>query len=254
MADWEGTTPFFNPDPDELGTDDDMQVLNFVDYGDDLMRDTQVIRKYQGIANAMGNRIVINDQATVDSFEIDLGDGARMICFAANGFVRGRSARASKVNTPNERSLSFLVHYNNFDYLISGDLIGRDSGAENAEVEKAVGEAIVAADFSVDILHVNHHGADNASESDFLTAIEPEVAIISAGNGNSHSHPRNAALNRLVEAGVYRVIQTSWGTTQERVSDDVRDHQAIFQGDVIISTDGNDYEIFTSRTYSTDED
>lgn len=254
VVDWEGPTPFFIPDPDELGTDDDVRVLNFVDYGDDLMRDTQVIRKYQGMANAMGNRIAINDQATVDGFEIDLGDGARLICFAANGFVRNRATRVAKVTTPNERSLSFLLHYKTFDYLISGDLIGRESGAEDAEVEKAVGEAIVAAGFQVDVLHVNHHGADNASEADFLTAIKPEVAIISAGNGNSHEHPRHAALQRLVASGVYRIVQTSWGNTDETIDAAVRDQQAIYQGDVLIATDGNEYTISTGRTFSTDED
>lgn len=253
IADWLGPTPFFEPDPEELGTDDDLVVHNFVDYGDGLMRNTQTIRKYQGLANAMGNRITINDQAGVDGFEIDLGNGARMICFAANGYVRNRGARVARVNTPNERSLSFLVNYRNFDFLVSGDLIGRSSGRENAKVEIAVGQAIVAAGFSVDILHVNHHGANNASAAEFLELIQPEIAIISAGNGNDHAHPRNATLQRLVDAGVYRVIQTSWGTTRDRIADDIRDHQAIYQGDIVIRTDGNAYEISTARTYNADE-
>ncbi len=253
-ADWLGTPEFFNPDPDELGTGDDLPVDNFIDYGDALMRDTQAIRKYQGIANAMGTRTVLNSQDDVDSFEIDLGGGARMICFAANGFVRGRGARVSNVNRPNERSLSFLVNYGQFDFLISGDLSGRASGADNAEVERAVGQAIVNAGFSVDILHVNHHGADNASEADFLELIEPEIAIISAGNGNTHEHPRNAVLQRLVDAGVYRIIQTSWGTTEDVIADDIRDHQAIYQSDVVITSDGERYTISTARTFETDED
>ncbi|RED10699.1 ComEC/Rec2 family competence protein, partial [Parasphingopyxis lamellibrachiae] len=232
-ADWLGPREFFLPDPEELGTGDDLIVRNFVDYGAELMRDdTQAIEKYQGMANAMGTRITLNSQADVDSFEIDLGSGARMILFAANGFVRGRSARVDNVDTPNERSLSFLVTYGNFDFLISGDMTGQASGAENAEVEFAVGQAIVAAGFDVDVLHANHHGADNASETRFLELIRPEIAIVSAGNRNSHEHPRNAALERMVTAGVDRIFQTEWGTTESPISLDVRDHHAVWQQDI----------------------
>ncbi|MEH6517825.1 MAG: hypothetical protein V7742_14160 [Halioglobus sp.] len=216
------------------------------------MRSTQAIRKYQAFANGMGERVTINDQATVDNFEIDLGDGAKMICFAANGFVRGNTSRVSSVNTPNERSLSFLINYENFDFLISGDLIGRASGSENARVEEAVEQAVVDAGFTVDVLHANHHGANNASESNFLSLIRPEIAIISAGNGNTHHHPDNDALQRLVDAGVYRIIQTSWGTTEDRIPGDIRDHQAIYQGDIVITSDGEDYETSTKRGFIAD--
>lgn len=254
-VDWVGPE-FFMPDPDELGTGDDLPVKNFVDYGDNVMRTgVQAIVKYQGMANAMGRRIIINDQATVDSFEIDLGGGARMICFAANGFVRGQSARVADVDTPNEKSLSFLITFGEFDYLISGDLIGQKTSpfsfsSENARVEFAVGEALIDAGFDVDILHVNHHGADNASESDFLNLIKPNIAIISAGNRNSHKHPTNGTLKRLVDAGVDRIFQTAWGTTVNQIPEEVRDHHAIWQQDITIRTDGEKYAIETSRSWT----
>jgi hypothetical protein len=214
------------------------------------MRDTEAIKKYQRFANAMGDRITLNDQEDADSFEIDLGGGARMICFATNGYVRGRSSRVADVNTPNERSLSFLVHFGDFDYLISGDLIGRRYGNEDARVEEAVGKAIVDAGFNVDVLHVNHHGANNASSTSFLDIIKPEIAIISAGNRNDHEHPNNDALRRLVDAGVDRIFQTAWGTTEEQIPMDIRDHQAIWQQDVIVRSDGKYFWIETSRRWS----
>lgn len=250
VADWLGAAAFFEPDPAELGTGDDLIVHHFVDYGEDLMRDdSQAIAKYNNIANAMGERIALNAQTDVDNFEIDLGSGARMILFAANGFVRGRQHRIPNVNTPNERSLSFLVTYGNFDFLISGDLTGQKSGGENAEIEFAVGEAIVAAGFDVDILHVNHHGADNGSEQRFLDLIRPEIAIVSAGNRNRHNHPRNETLERLAAAGVERIFQTEWGTTRGEISLNVRDRHAIWQQDIGIRTDGQFYHIETDRKW-----
>ena len=251
-TDWLAGREFFAPDPDELGLGDDIAVKTFVDYGDAIMRDTQTIQKYQEIANVMGQRVTVADQAAVDSFEIDLGGGARMICYAANGFVRGRLSAVDNVNTPNERSLAFLITLGEFDFLLSGDLIGRKSGAEDAKVEEAVAEALVADGVEVEIIHVNHHGANNASSERFLEMLSPEIAIISAGNGNAHKHPTNKALRRLVDAGVDRIIQTSWGTTKEKMPLEVRDHQAIYQGDVVVTSDGESFEISTSRRWRID--
>lgn len=250
IEDWVKGSPLFDPDPEELGLGDDIKVNNFIDYGEELMRDgVQAIDKYNRFANAVGNRTTLNSQADVNDFSIDLGNGAIMTLYAANGYVKDRGTRVAHVNTPNERSLSFLVTYGDFDYLISGDLIGRKSGSENAKVEKAVGQSIVNDGRTVEVLHVNHHGASNGSDPEFLKLIKPKIAIISAGNGNGHKHPTNETLNHLTDAGVDRIIQTSWGTTKSRIPRDVRDHHAIWQQDVIIRSDGTDYWTETSRKW-----
>lgn len=254
ISDWLDPGTFELPDPGELGREDDISVVNFVDYGEDQMRDTQAIRKYNGFANSMGNRISVNNQNDVESFAIDLGSGAVMTLLAANGYVRGQTERIARVNSPNEKSLSFLLHYENFDYLISGDLIGRKTGStEDAKVEEAVGKALVAMDRKLEVLHVNHHGANNASSKAFLDLVKPTIAVISAGNGNRHKHPNNAVLERLADADVYRIIQTEWGTTKSKIPDKVRQVQAIYQGDIVIDTDGQSYEISTSRRFGTEE-
>jgi len=252
VVNWGGENNW-EPDPEEFGTDDDISVGNFVDRGDVSPSTSQAYKKYKLMAEAQNNRISLNDRNDVEGFEIDLGDGAQMIALAANGFVRDRATRVARVNTPNERSLSFLVKYNEFDYLISGDLIGRRSGAENAFVEKAVGQYIDSKGYIIDVLHVNHHGANNASEEDFLSLIKPTIAIISAGNGNDYRHPTNGTLNRLEEAKVYRIIQTSWGTTKAKVPNDVRKIHSIYQGDIVITCTRDDYEISTQRRFKFDK-
>lgn len=249
-ADWIQGSPDFVPDPEEMGLGDDVRVLQYVDYGEHNMRSTtQAIKKYNRFANANGNRITLETQADADDFEIDLGSGARMILFATNGFVRGESQRVADVDRPNEKSLSFLVTFGDFDYLISGDLIGRQHGSENARVEEVVGQAIVDEGFNVDVLHANHHGANNASSSTFLNIIKPEIVIISAGNRNDHKHPNIEALERMIDAGVDRIFQTSWGTTRGHIPWDLRDHQAIWQQDISIRTDGDKFWIETSRDW-----
>jgi len=105
----------------------------------------------------------------------------------------------------------------------------------------------------VDVLHANHHGADNASDGAFLGMIEPEVVVISAGNGNGHKHPNHNALKRMADAGVTRIFQTEWGTTTGTIPAKVRERQAIAQGDVVLETDGESYEVSTSQSFAVDE-
>jgi len=249
-VDWIGRE-FFQPDPEELGTNDDITVGSFIDRGDDDPPTSQAYQKYLLMANAKNNRISLNTKQEMENFEIDLGDGAKMIALASNGFVRGRTGRVQEVDTENERSLSFLLNYKSFDFLISGDLIGRKHGGEDAKVEKAVGEYIKKQNIIVDVLHVNHHGGNNGSEESFLKDIKPIVAVISAGNENNFKHPHNGVLKRLDEALVYRIIQTSWGSTAAKMPKNVRAIQAIYQSDIVINSDGNDFTISTSRKFKT---
>ena len=248
---WIGT-PNFEPDNDEIGHGDDIPVAHFIDRGDAPAPASQAYQKYRLLAESMGDRFSLSDQTSVDGFEIDLGDGAKMTALAGNGFVRGRANRVPKVTTKNERSLSFLVSYKQFDYLISGDMIGRQYGSEDARVESAVGEAIEDMGVIVDVLHVDHHGGNNGSDSDFLEKIRPTIAVISAGNDNDYHHPHSQTLSRLEQAKVYRIIQTSWGATDD-VSYAVRRVQAIYQGDVVVTSDGEAYTVSTSRTFKVDK-
>lgn len=261
---WLGENRHYLPDPAHLGTCDDMVVKHWVDYGKDVLRNNHAIRKYNAMADAMGTRLTVNKD-NVNTFEIDLGGGAKMEAFAANGWIRGQKKRVENVDSPNESSLAFLVQHGTFDYLIAGDLIGKQgasckkgkwtrgsSDSTNAKVETALGKAILRSKRKVEVLHVNHHGADNGSSAEFLRDVSPNIAIISAGNGNGHDHPRNQVLQRLYDAHVYQIIQTSWGTTAYKTDNELRHRQAIYQGDIVIRSDGSNYDISTSRTYAND--
>ena len=249
---WVGTA-FFEPDKEEIGRGDDIPVRFFVDRGDTPASSTVAYKKYKLLAESMGSRVTLDTQAKVNSFEINLGGGATMTVLAGNGFVRGRSQPVPRVTTENERSLSFLLSYNKFDYLISGDMIGRTAGSEDAQVESAVGELIQSMGVTVDVLHVDHHGADNGSDAAFLEMIKPTIAVISSGNGNDHRHPNKNALRRLEAAKVYRIVQTAWGTTDELMPEAVRRVQAIYQSDVVITSDGLNFTLSTSRRFKTDD-
>lgn len=54
----------------------------------------------------------------------------------------------------------------------------------------------------VDVLKVSHHGASEATNTDFLNIVKPKMAAISVGEGNRYGHPTQAALKRLKDADV----------------------------------------------------
>ena len=119
-------------------------------------------------------------------------------------------------------------------------------------MEQAVGKALKEDNIIVDVLHANHHGAANGSAADFLTDIKPNIVVISAGNDNSFAHPRNSVLKRLHDADVYRTILTSFGTSALRLQEDVRDRVAVFQNDIVITSNGDNYYVTTSRGFHSD--
>lgn len=60
---------------------------------------------------------------------------------------------------------------------------------------------------AADVLLVPHHGSRTSSSADFLTAVMPEAAVISAGYRNRFGHPHPGVLARYRERGV-RVLRT----------------------------------------------
>ena len=76
------------------------------------------------------------------------------------------------------------------------------------DVEQAIDPQLLAEGLPhVDLLKVAHHGSKTATTQAFVDAVEPRVAVASAGAGNPYGHPAKATLDRLAVAGA-RVLRT----------------------------------------------
>lgn len=57
------------------------------------------------------------------------------------------------------------------------------------------------------VLKVAHHGSKYSTSREFLDAVKPETAVISAGRNNTYGHPNQEILSRLA-AGNIKIIRT----------------------------------------------
>jgi hypothetical protein len=93
------------------------------------------------------------------------------------------------------------------------------------------------------VYHVNHHGANNGSSVIFLELIEPEVAVISLGDNNSHGHPHVETLQRLADAGVERIYQTQLGKPDDAMPEALAELQVVVGGHVVLVSDGAGFAV-----------
>lgn len=90
----------------------------------------------------------------------------------------------------NEGSAVMLLKYGGFRAVFTGDI----SSEQEMEILKG-------RELDVDLLDVAHHGSKNSSCREFLEALSPEYACISAGVSNSYGHPHRETVERLEDAG-----------------------------------------------------
>jgi beta-lactamase superfamily II metal-dependent hydrolase/DNA/RNA endonuclease YhcR with UshA esterase domain len=131
---------------------------------------------------------------------IDLGGGMRVTCLAAGGqLLSGGSVTISNEDL-NTSSISLLVEFNNFDFIVSGDLTGGGSTStlKTPDVETFVGQ--LAGD--VDVIQLNHHGSTTTSNQVYLSTVKAEVAVAEIGTTNTFGHPNRETVNKYLNTPV----------------------------------------------------
>ena len=98
-------------------------------------------------------------------------------------------AKDDRQMTGNEGSSVLSITYGAFSMLCTGDIEG---DGEGILMKRMRGK-------DYDVLKVAHHGSKNSTSEQFLQTCSPEIALISAGEGNSYGHPHQELLKRLEE-------------------------------------------------------
>lgn len=127
---------------------------------------------------------------------IDLGGGMRATCLVVGGRLLSGGSVTITDEDLNSSSISMLIEYNNFDFIVSGDLTGGGSTSteKSPDVETWVGQ--LAGD--VDAAQLDHHGSTSASNQKFLAALKAEVAVAETGSTNTFGHPNRESVNKFL--------------------------------------------------------
>jgi competence protein ComEC len=133
-------------------------------------------------------------------------------------FLAPDSVWTAGLTDPNLASTIALVRYGQVRFLLTGDaeapeedwLLAHESGVLHA-----------------DVLKVGHHGSSTSSTAGFLDAVQPRVAVVSVGVGNSYGHPDKSIMQSLLDRGVM-VLRTD------------------MLGNVVLRTDGRALEVATN--------
>ena len=151
--------------------------------------------EYLGSVTGCRQTIALGD---LSAQGVDLGGGVTAACVCVDGLVIGGGY--SDPVEENGRSIGIVISYDDFDYLIAGDL--------TSAVEPALGAALVSPANGVqpiDVYRVNHHGSDTSSARGFLGMILPEVSICSTGNTEDQM-PKCSVYDRIcsIDSTIYQ--------------------------------------------------
>lgn len=129
-----------------------------------------------------------------------------------------------KAKESNDLSLIMTIRYENFCVMITGDA-GKKAEKSITQNAKNSNSA------TCDILKVGHHGSKTSTDPAFLKQFQFTDAIISASIDNKFGHPHPDVMSTLQNAKL-NILETAKN------------------GTITIITDGQDYSIFPSQTFS----
>ena len=140
-------------------------------------------------------------------FVADHETGSRLAGVAGGktGEVLGMATEAGM--NLNDFSIGGIVKYGDFEVMLTGD----------ADQRILPNQLATGRLRDVEVLKVPHHGSKYGMTAEWLSAIKPELAVISVGR-NSYGHPTQEALEALKAVGA-KVMRTDSDGEVEVVSD-----------------------------------
>jgi competence protein ComEC len=101
-----------------------------------------------------------------------------------------------------EGSISLRIVFGDVAFLFTGDA---EAVTEQAMIDRGH-------QLSAQILQLGHHGSRTSSSAAFLDAVQPQLAIWSAGLNNSFGHPHADVLERLAAKNIVVCGTATYGT------------------------------------------
>ncbi|HEX2770388.1 MAG TPA: DNA internalization-related competence protein ComEC/Rec2 [Geobacteraceae bacterium] len=167
-------------------------------------------REYLELMEVLRRRRVPVRRISAASAPIELG-GVRIEPLAP--FPRTLAAPPVDFYEMNDESLVFRLKAGDFAVLLTGDI------GSNIEERLAAHPELLRCT----VLKLPHHGSRYSSSMAFLKAVAPQIAVVSAGYGNSFHLPAQETLDRLQRLGI-RLYRTDLDGTIQVVCENEREN------------------------------
>ena len=146
-----------------------------------------------------GIRKIVKKQALEKEVKIrEVREGESWSINGAEFFVL---APTGKKSSENNASIVMLAKLGGLTWLFTGDL-------------EEEGEKFLVATYPelrADVLKVAHHGSNTSSTTTFLSVVQPNIAVISAGERNRYGHPHKDVIERFEKRGLKYGVRISKG-------------------------------------------
>lgn len=197
-----------HPDADHIGQLPD--IIDTFDVGEVWMSGNESTSEtfQKSIEGILANDIDYHEPRAGEDYEI----GNLQLKIVHPSSISGKA---------NEESVSIQFTYGEKRFLFTGDA---DIQAES----EMIGTGI---DLKSHVFQLGHHGSDTSNGQEFIDAVQPEVAIFSAGVDSQYGHPHQDVIERLKQSGV-----KIYGTATD--------------GNILVTTDGKTYSINTGKKKS----
>lgn len=187
-----------HPHEDHIGAMD--AVINSVDVGEVLMPDvTTTTQTFDDLLTSIdGKGLSITVPEVGQSYT--LGDASFTILAPVSDYG----------DDLNNWSIGLKLTYGDSDFIFTGDA---EANAESDILSTGI-------DLDAEVFQAGHHGSSTSNSDALLSAISPDYAVISCGEGNSYGHPNAETIERFQNYGI-QIFRTDK------------------QGTVVASTDGS---------------
>lgn len=132
--------------------------------------------------------------------KVDLGEGVNLeILFPV------LDPRGMETNTA---SIVARLVYGESEFLLTGDSPKNiEDYLVSLESAECQGEPLTCLSLKSDVLKAGHHGSKTSTGEQFVKAVSPQYAVISAGKNNKYGHPAPETLDTLAKLGI-KILRT----------------------------------------------
>lgn len=160
-----------------------------------------VLERYQ--IGMILNTAVESDSQVAKVFGDDMrAEGAYIVTAKAGQLLQLGASTTVRILSPagdtagwetNTASVVVQLVYEDIEFMLTGDA---PISIENFLVNQ-YGESLES-----EVLKLGHHGSKTSTSEEFLEAIKPDYAVVSAGKNNRYGHPKSEVIDRVQERGV----------------------------------------------------